>query len=76
VRHNNVESVGGSALKDHDQTLRANAGIGRAKGGARQETGERGGADYCQRSVAKKNASSDGHKTLLLAVSSWFLANG
>jgi len=39
VRHNNVESVGGSALKDHDQTLRANAGIGRAKGGARQETG-------------------------------------
>jgi hypothetical protein len=39
VRHNDVEAVGRSALKDHDQPLVANAGIGRAKGGARQKLG-------------------------------------
>ena len=31
VGHNDVETVGGSALKDDDQPLVANAGVGSAK---------------------------------------------
>jgi hypothetical protein len=63
VGHNDVEAVSRAALEDHDQALGANAGIGRAQGRAREKARQRGRADYSQRAVAKKNASSDGHKT-------------
>jgi len=43
--HDDVETVGRSALKDDDQTLVADAGISRAESGAGEEARKRGGAD-------------------------------
>src|SRR4030081_1690865 len=63
VWNNDVEAVCGSALKDHDQALGANAGISRAKCSAGQEAGQGGSSDYGQRAVAEKHSTSDCHKT-------------
>src|SRR5437899_10957235 len=62
VRYDDVEAVGCSALEDHYQALAAVAGVGRAKGCARQKARQRSCANYGQRAVAKKNPSRDAHK--------------
>jgi hypothetical protein len=62
VGHDDVETVGGSALKDDDQPFVANAGIGCAKSGTRKKARQGSGSDNGQCAVAKKNASSDGHR--------------
>src|SRR5208282_6513163 len=62
VRHNDVQSVGRTALENDDQALGANPGVSGPKGRARQKARQRGRANYSQRTVAKKNPSSDGHR--------------
>src|SRR5260370_20615417 len=72
VGHNNVEAVGRPALKDYDESLGTDSGVGRAKGRAGQETRQRGRADCSQRAIAKENASCDGHKTSFSVLSCQF----
>ena len=68
VRHHDIQTVGGAALKDHDQPLGARARLSRAHSGASEKTRHRGRADDGKRAVAKKYATSDGHKKALLAL--------
>ncbi len=58
VRDDDVQPIGGAALKDHDQALRAATAFDSAKGGASQKTRHGGGADYGERAVAKEYAAS------------------
>src|ERR1700722_3338220 len=62
VRDDDVEAVGCSALEDDDQAFVADSRIGGSEGGARQEAGESGVADYGHGAVAEKNSSSYRHK--------------
>src|SRR5579859_5207350 len=61
VRDYDVQSVGGAALKDHDQALVAQGAFDGAESGAREEARHRGRADDGESAVAKKNATGDGH---------------
>src|SRR5208337_4228941 len=65
VRDDDVQPIGGAALKDHHQPLRAASAFDGAKGGAREEAGHSGRADHGDSAVAKKYAASDGHKLAL-----------
>src|SRR5215468_2117203 len=69
VGHNDVQSVGGAALKDHDQALGTRSRFGRAKSGAGEKSGQRRRADGGKGAVAKKNTASDGHEHQLSALS-------
>src|SRR5215469_15591665 len=61
VRHDDVEAVGRTTLKDDDQPLGTRAGFDCSEGGARQESRDGGCADDGQSAIAKKYAASDGH---------------
>src|SRR5271169_1254974 len=62
VRDNDVQPIGGAALKDHDQALRAATVFDGAKSGASQKTRNGRRADHGHSAVAKEYAASDGHK--------------
>jgi hypothetical protein len=62
VRDHDIQTVGCAALEDYDETLGARTGLGGAERGARQKAGDGGGADDGEAAVAKKYATSDGHK--------------
>src|SRR4051794_5489072 len=70
VGDNDVEAVGGAALEEHDEALvifataEARARVESVER-PRQETGDRGGGDECQRSVLEENATRDAHVLLL-----------
>jgi hypothetical protein len=67
----NVQPIRRAALEDDDQSFGAGTGcLSRAEGRARKKAGHRRCADHGQRAVAKKNATSNGHKEQLLASSS------
>jgi hypothetical protein len=69
VRHDNIQTVGGAALKNYDEALGARAGLSRAKRGASQKAGHRRGSDHGEGAIAKKYATSDWHKKSLSALS-------
>jgi hypothetical protein len=62
MRHNNIQTIGRAALKNHHQPLAARPRIGNSPCGARQEARQRSRANGRERSVTKKNATSDLHK--------------
>jgi hypothetical protein len=61
MRHDDIQAVSGTALKDHDQPLGARSGLGCTKCRTRQETRDGSGANNSQSAIAKKNATCDGH---------------
>src|SRR5271165_1244757 len=74
VRHHNIQTVRGAALKDHNQALGSRARRSRAHSGASEKTRHSGRADDSECAVAKKYATCDGHKKT--APGSWLLALG
>ena len=62
VRHHNVQPVGRPALKNHDQPLGAGTRLSRAHGCTSEKAGYRRRADDGERTVAKKNPTSNGHE--------------
>jgi hypothetical protein len=62
MRDDYIQSVGRSALKNHNQALGTSASLGRSKGRASQEAWQRSSADYGEGTVTKKNSTSDGHE--------------
>src|SRR6202158_3064112 len=67
VRDNDVQSIRSAALKNHDETLIARPGVGRAKGRACEKTRHRRRADDGKRAIANENATRDGHDELQLS---------
>jgi hypothetical protein len=57
-----IQSVGRSALKNHNQAFSTSTGLGRSKRGASQEAWQRSSADYGEGTVTKKNSTSDAHE--------------
>src|SRR5579863_10123733 len=72
VRDHDVQTIGRAALEDDDQAFRARAraALRRAESGTREKAGHCCGANHGKAAVAKKNATSNGHKKQLLAASS------
>jgi hypothetical protein len=64
VRDDDVESIGRTALEDHDQSLGTSGVLGGSESGASQETWDRGRTDYGESAVAEEDATS-WHKKLL-----------
>ena len=63
VRHDDVQSIGRTALEDHDQALGAARRFDSAESSARQKARHGRRADDGKRAVAKKYATSDGMET-------------
>jgi len=64
MRHDDVQAVGGAALKNHDQPpVPAGSGHG-SLGGAREKRGNRRRANHRERAIAKKNPARNGHDNL------------
>src|ERR1700733_2203381 len=61
VRHYDVQSVGGAALKNDHQPLGACSGLSSPESRARQKTGYRRRADNGKRAIAKKNTARNRH---------------
>jgi len=77
VRHNNVESVGGSALeRSRPDASGEPPGSAAPKAARVRKLGSAVVPTTASAPLRRKMRRVDGHKTLLLAVSSWFLANG
>src|ERR1700685_4734088 len=70
VGNHNVESIGRTALKDHDQAFVVGPWRDRAKRGASQKCGHRGCADQRQCAIPQKYSARKRHKN-----SSWLLAS-
>src|ERR1700676_1331389 len=66
---NDIQSIGGAALEDHDQPLVLDAERLHGIRGASQKSGNGGGSDNRDSAVTNKYATSDWHK-----ISSWLLA--
>ncbi len=62
VRDDDVESIGGAALEDHDQALGTVAILCGSENRASQETRDRGGADDGEGAISEEDATS-WHKT-------------
>src|SRR5277367_295150 len=70
VGHHNVQAVGRSPLENHDQALGARPGLRSAPRGASQKAWHGRRADNGECAIAKKYATSDGHKKSLFAFGS------
>src|SRR5882724_966400 len=68
VRHNDVQTVGGAALKQNDQALFARSSGFRGVYRARKKTRDHAGAYYGQRAVLQENSASNEHGFSLNAV--------
>src|SRR5580700_853699 len=63
IRHHNIQTISRAALEDNDQPLGACTRLGRTHGSASQKARHRRRANHGKRAVAKKNSTSNGHKT-------------
>src|SRR5882724_381304 len=68
VRYNNVQTVGGAALKENNQAIPARSRGFRGVYRARKKAGNHAGADNGQHAVLQKNSASNGHALSLSAV--------
>src|SRR6266478_3409971 len=57
VGHNDIEAVGGAALKDYDESLGTDSGVGSAKARTGQETRKRRRTDYSHQSTPTERDS-------------------
>src|SRR5580658_783884 len=62
VRHDNIQTISRTALKDHDQAFSARTRFNRAHGSASQKARHGHSTDHGESTVTKKNPTSNGHK--------------
>ena len=61
MRYNDVQSIGGATLENHDEPLGATAILNRTKGRSGKKAWNGGRPDDGEGAVAKKNAACNGH---------------